>query len=268
MQDTPPAAALDAQAPWLAPLRPLLPLLAQADWPAALSRGAARRGVRTAAGLPVRFVPPQDAGATAYEAHIAATGRVPTRAGGAGALHDAGNALMWLTLPRSKAALNARQAAELARAGVAATRGAVRDAATLLDESGLLLACGDDAALQMAATALAGHDWQRLLVEHRPAWGRTLVPWLLGHALLEKLARPYKAITAAVLLVRADAPGTAAAVDAAAAAGLYAAPLQSRRLPRLPVLGIPGWWAANAATSFYDDPQVFRPARPLATAGG
>ncbi|MFN8737837.1 MAG: DUF3025 domain-containing protein, partial [Betaproteobacteria bacterium] len=180
----------------------------------------------------------------------------------------AGNALMWLTLPQSKAALNARQAAELARAGVTAPRGAVRDAATLLDESGLLLACGDDAVLQMAATALAGHDWQRLLVEHRPAWGRTLVPWLLGHALLEKLARPYKAITATVLLVRADAPGTAAAVDAAAAAELYSAPLQSRRLPRLPVLGIPGWWAANAAASFYDDPQVFRPARPLATAGG
>lgn len=268
MHDASVVAALDPAAPWLAPQRPLLPLLAQADWPAALSLEAARRDVRTAAGLPVRFVPPQDAGATAYEAHIAATGRVPTRAGGAGALHDAGNALMWLTLPRSKAALNARQAAELARAGVAATRGAVRDAATLLDESGLLLACSDAAVLQRAATALAGHDWQHLLVQHRPAWQRTLVPWLLGHALLEKLARPYKAITATVLLLRTDAPATAAAVDAVAAAWLHAAPLQARRLPRLPVLGIPGWWPANAAASFYDDPQVFRPPRRLATAGG
>ena len=27
----------------------------------------------------------------------------------------------------------------------------------------------------------------------------------------------------------------------------------------LPVLGVPGWWAANAAPDFYDDPKVFRP---------
>jgi hypothetical protein len=29
----------------------------------------------------------------------------------------------------------------------------------------------------------------------------------------------------------------------------------------LPVLGIPGWWPANENASFYDDREIFRPAR-------
>ena len=29
----------------------------------------------------------------------------------------------------------------------------------------------------------------------------------------------------------------------------------------LPVLGVPGWWDQNMQPGFYDDPQVFRPAR-------
>jgi cytochrome P450 len=27
------------------------------------------------------------------------------------------------------------------------------------------------------------------------------------------------------------------------------------------VLGVPGWWAANASPDFYDDTNVFRPGR-------
>jgi len=29
----------------------------------------------------------------------------------------------------------------------------------------------------------------------------------------------------------------------------------------LPLLGVPGWWPANADPAFYDDPAVFRRAR-------
>ena len=130
--------AIDWDAPWLAPLRDLRAHVGRADWRAALSAEARCRGVATAGGLPVDFVAPDDAGAAAYEAHIAATGRVPTRENA----HDLFNALAWLAFPLTKAALNARQAAELARDGVRGSRGPVRDAATLIDESGLLLAAG------------------------------------------------------------------------------------------------------------------------------
>ena len=32
-------------------------------------------------------------------------------------------------------------------------------------------------------------------------------------------------------------------------------------LAPLPVLGVPGWWAANEAASFYDNRDYFRPGR-------
>ncbi|MFW9622167.1 MAG: DUF3025 domain-containing protein, partial [Macromonas sp.] len=34
----------------------------------------------------------------------------------------------------------------------------------------------------------------------------------------------------------------------------------------LPVLGVPGWWPANADPTFYADAQVFRPLRVASTA--
>ncbi|MFS9669939.1 DUF3025 domain-containing protein, partial [Klebsiella pneumoniae] len=76
---------------------------------------------------------PQDAlpAGAAYEAHIAATGQVPTRDN----LHDFFNALIWLHWPRAKAALNARQARAITQDGIGAARGTVRDAATLFDEN-------------------------------------------------------------------------------------------------------------------------------------
>ena len=68
---------------------------------------------------------------------------------------------------------------------------------------------------------------------------------IAGHALLEKLATaPSKTSTAHGLL--ADP----LALDAAGWAAKPFAPL--------PVLGVPGWWPANEAPGFYDDPAAFR----------
>lgn len=238
---------IDWSAPWLAPLQPWRPLLQAPDWRAALSAAAHARGVVCGRGRPLQFVAADDAGAAPYESHIAATGRVPTRSN----WHDAFNALMWLAFPRTKAALNRRQAEEIERLGVGGRRGAVRDAATLIDESGLLLA-SDDAAV---FDALARRDWWRLLIDWRPRWGREIRALAFGHALLEKLAGPYKAITACVVPVPASADA-----DAAAARFVERADLAPRLLEHLPVLGIPGWWPANEDPRFYDDPNVFRAA--------
>ena len=241
---------IDWSAPWLAPFAALRPAFEAADWRAALTQAAQARRVRTAAGRTIEFVAGDDApSGTAYEAHIAATGRVPSRDNG----HDRFNALMWVAFPRLKARLNARQAAEIARAGVGATRGAVRDAATLIDESGLLLACDDAAVFEL----LARRQWRALLVERRERWTGAIVAFAFGHALLDKLALPYKAITAAVVPVpRGD--GRLESVDAAAAAFAARPDLAPPLLAHLPVLGIPGWCAANEDACFYDDRQVFR----------
>jgi hypothetical protein len=87
-----------------------------------------------------------------------------------------------------------------------------------------------------------------------------------GHALMEKLVQPYKVITAHSWLVQVDAdyfslstPERYALIDQLVGTTARAA-LNDGRLHTLPVLGIPGWWHAQDL-AFYQDTQVFRPAR-------
>ena len=245
---------IDWHAPWLAPLRDLRPHVEHAQWRAALSAEARNRGVTTAQGLPIEFVAPDDAGSAAYEAHIAASGRVPTRENA----HDLFNALIWLAFPLTKATLNARQADELARDGVRSRRGPVRDAATLIDESGLLLAANE-----AACAALMRLDWAWLFDAQRKCWGRDWMPFAFGHALIEKLLAPYKGLTAVVVCLPL-ANATVARIDEAAAQWVQGVALAPPLLAHLPVLGIPGWWPANEAPQFYADAAVFRTRRGAA----
>jgi hypothetical protein len=134
----------------------------------------------------------------------------------------------------------------------------VRDAATLIDESGLLLATDDASVIE----ALHAHDWDALFGRARSRWGRSIRCLVFGHAVLDKLGTPYKGLTAAVLPLPYCA--SLAEFDAAAARFIASADLAPRQLPHLPVLGIPGWWPANEAPAFYDDAAVFRPARRAA----
>ena len=224
---------------------------AAGDWRARLSDTAARAGVVNARGLPIRFVAADAAGGAPYESHIARTGEVPTRDN----RHDLFNALVWLALPRTKARLNALQAAAIAAGRAGATRGAVRDATTLIDENAVLLVT------QRAdlADALRRHDWTTLFIAARSAWQRDVRTVVLGHALLDKLVTPFKSVTAHAVIVPLAADATLPAVDAWAASALDATWTPRRLLP-LPVCGIPGW-AVNDDPAFYADPQVFRPER-------
>ncbi|MCY7370468.1 MAG: DUF3025 domain-containing protein [Polaromonas sp.] len=243
--------AINWQQPWLQPLRRLGEPLAQAvsfDKPlhAALNI--------TAAG-PVRFVS-QSAlpDGQAYEQFIFETGSVPTRDN----LHDFFNGLVWIHFPKTKSRLNALQAAEIVRAGVQPLRGPVRDALTVFDENAAFLI-----APPPLWDALAARDWQALFVTLRPLWREAQLV-LFGHALLEKLVSPRKAITAHVYRTQAaiNSIANAAQLDELVAASLTAGGLAGKPFLPLPVLGVPGWWVENESPSFYDDPAVFRPAAP------
>jgi hypothetical protein len=215
----------------------------------ALSEAARLREVRTATGRFVRFVDPDAAGDVAYEAYIGRTGEVPTRAN----LHDFFNALVWLAFPHIKARLNALQSRAIAADGVGTRRGPLRDAATLLDENGVLLLTRRADLVE----ALRQHAWHSLFVAERAAWIDDIRPIVFGHALMEKLTAPYKGITAHALPVALSADAPLAEVDARVAAAIDAT-LSPRRLLPLPVLGIPGW-TSNDDVAYYDDPAVFRP---------
>lgn len=225
---------------WLSPHAPLLnELLSDARARSIVEALNAARDGR----LPdIRFVE-QSALPTeeSYEGFIARTRCVPTREN----LHDLVNGVMWLSYPQTKRRLNALQAAEIERHGTSGPRGALRDALTLFDENAAILSAPAE-----LADALRRRDWQSLFVAQRAQWQSANFV-LFGHALLEKLVQPRKAITAHVWLVNGIDDGTLAS-------SITPERLITKPFLPLPVLGVPGWWPPNEHPEFYDDPSVFR----------
>lgn len=188
----------------------------------------------------VRFVPQSALPSNqAYEEFIFNTGTVPTRDN----LHDFFNGLCWLHFPQTKKRLNQLQAAEIASAGVQQLRGPVRDALTVFDENAAFLV-----APQPLWDALEARDWKMLFIDLRPLWVEAQLV-LFGHALLEKLVSPRKAITAhvyraqpAIDLVANSGVCDLAMLDAWVAGDISADKLAGKPFVPLPVLGVPGWW--------------------------
>ncbi|SFV06344.1 DUF3025 domain-containing protein [Pseudoduganella namucuonensis] len=233
---------------------------------ASFSAQAAARELCNHQGLPLAFVP-QSAlpEGVAYEEFIGATGGVPTRDN----LHDFFNGLVWLSFPLIKRQLNALQAAQIARDGVGKSRGPARDAATLFDENAALLVVRGTEQGRALARALRGHEWRTAFVELRELFGEAgqAQVWLFGHALMEKLVAPYKAITAHTRIVTADEgffaldeAGRRAWLDQTVARELALEGLSKSCFTPLPMLGVPGWWPGQDE-EFYGDAAVFRPKR-------
>lgn len=257
--------SIDWHVPWLASLRDLGAGVATInDWRTALNKEAQQRSIRNHHHLPIHFIAQHELPAnTAYEAHIGATGKVPTRDN----LHDFFNALVWLTFPKLKAQLNALQARQIEHLGVGKTRGTTRDAATLFDENAAFLMVSDTPEGHAIVQALWSHEWHQLFVQERQQFQKHAEVMLFGHALMEKLVHPYKAITAHTLVCWVE-PGFFALnlrqkcmqVDQELADQLKKIELAPTTFSPLPILGVPGWWLDQTA-EFYADTSVFRPAR-------
>ncbi|MEJ8568055.1 DUF3025 domain-containing protein [Elongatibacter sediminis] len=223
-------------------------------------------GTVSGGGQPIRFVDADRLPNTDYERHIFETGEVSTRRN---SWHDVFNALVWSRFPAVKAALNARHRAEIIAGmspGDAGRRGPVRDALTLLDESGALVVTHR----ADVSGIMARHDWRTLFVDHRDRWRNDIAVFVVGHAVLEKFLDPYKAITAHAICLRIEpAPGRFARaelrqrVDRELAARIRSGLClnSTAELQPLPLMGIPGWWPRPEQDGgFYADTQVFRPA--------
>lgn len=247
-------------APWLAALPadepPSLDQLAR--WlEAAVPRPA------SGGGAPLRFVPAHSGGSP-YEQRIHLRGEVPTRSDN---WHDAFNALVWLRFPQTKAALNARHVRELRDDGV---RGAARDAATLFDESGVIVACADDA----LADALREHRWREAFVERRQDLVRQVRFVVFGHALYDQLRAPFHGLCGKALYLPLTEGATGAPAFIEELDILLAVRLGEQNflatpaaLHPLPMLGIPGVVPENENPAYYDDASQFRPRRRAARDG-
>src|SRR5205807_2871203 len=124
---------------------------------------------------PLRFeaAPARRSGALAYERRIQSDGVIEFRAGH---WHDFANALAWLAFPLSKAALNAVHLRD-GRGTAANARSRARDAATLVDEAGLIFACVDAELIAL----LRAWQWRALFWARRDAVARGVRAIVIGH---------------------------------------------------------------------------------------
>lgn len=255
---------IDWSRPWYGSVRAAAESLPN-DWLPSLNTTSQQLGLTNHRGVPLRFVSQETLPAgTAYEHFISDTGQVPTRDN----LHDYFNALVWLSFPRIKRTLNALQAAEISRNGIHARRGPVRDAATLFDENAALVIVRHNHIGMTLVEWLRQRQWLSLFHTRRADCAQHLQCWLFGHALMEKLLSPYKAITSHAWVLMADAPFFELShaqqqqwIDQQLTDELLrlgSSGFKPSCLTPLPVSGIPGWWP-DQDEAFYLDAGVFRP---------
>jgi len=224
-------------------------------------------------GAPLRCVPPPPADNDGYEARVFRRGELAVRPNN---WHDVFNALAWLAFPQTKRMINALHVAHLQTTGAQAPghrapnniRGTPRDVLTMFDEDGILVAC----AQPELAELLENFRWKTLFWEQRQAVKSHMDFHIVGHALYDKMRNPFFGVTAKALILPVDhgyfaksLPERMVILDALAAEKLSdpVMLMSTQSLAPLPVLGLPGWWADNERSSYYDDQRQFRPGRAL-----
>ena len=241
------------------------------DWPDIGTleklRGNATAPPVTRSGKPVHFVPQNVAAhefAQQYEPRIYLAGEVQTRAHN---WHDLFNALVWLTFPRAKVALNQLHYQALLQEHGAdkVQRGPLRDTATLFDESGVIVV-SSDAGL---SNLLQDFEWKHLFWRQRAAVCTHMRFLLFGHGLYEKALKPYIGMTGKGIILpvthdffRHPLVTQLAAIDSMLDDFLFGTDVAPIVLSPVPLLGYPGWSPDNANEAYYDNSQYFRP-RPM-----
>ncbi len=234
-------------------------------WPTHAELDRAAQGVTTSRGMALRFVGPRgntDRERRYYERRIAETGEVETRPEN---WHDFFNALAWIAFPRAKAAINAQHAAILEERGddEAKRRSPARDALTLFDEGGVIVASSDARLLGL----IRDFEWKELFWRGRGEVEARMRFLAFGHGLCEQSLAPYLGMVAKTVFIPADERFLASGggEQVALADALVAAHFADRAnypspksMAPMPVLGIPGWHPGTSSESFYDDAHHFR----------
>lgn len=262
--------------PYFAPLHGIISCLETEGFPTLQDCNALleahQPGITVHSGMLLHFVE-QEYGKLHFEAQYEPRcylkGEVPTRANN---WHDLLNALVWLTFPKAKAAINARHYKALTDTGLAedgkthSQRGAVRDTNTLLDESGVIVACANNELAEL----LRGFRWKELFWQRRAEVQSSMGCYLFGHGLYEKTLNPYIGMTGQGLLLPVEQAFFSwqqaqqlAYLDDLLVDYLSAPEhcRSTRELTPVPLLGVPGWAAENEDAAYYDNTRYFRPGR-------
>ncbi len=276
---------IDAMVPWrpdfyersplYAPLRPLVErFAAYTDWPtlADLQQLLDEREapLRTLHGAALKIVPQEgrpDHFAQHYAPRIYLNGEIQTRTRN---WHDFFQLLSWFLFPRTKAVINAIHiplARERLDKGVdIGRRTPVENMLSLFDEGGAVLVASDPSLLELVRE----FKWKELFWQRRNELSEKFDCTVFGHAMYEKALAPYLGMTANTILLEGDdeyfsgdREKRLAWIDDRLAAIFdngqeYQKP---RDLQPFPILGMPGWDAANSDESYYDNTEYFRSGR-------
>jgi DUF3025 family protein len=197
-----------------------------------------------------------------FDRFLSRTSLIPTRVG---SFHDLLGALIWLHFPALKSAIHRAQLA-----GDQRTRGPVENAATHLDESGVLVVSTDPSMFD----ALAALRWCEVFWERRAELELTTRFFVFGHGLLDALRDPHPRLMGKALLVRVPQSGLRLEIsdlrvflDRGLARCLPGFLSEPARLLPLPLLGVPGW-SVNQSRAYYEDAGYFRKVRQRPRAPG
>ncbi|MCW8093065.1 DUF3025 domain-containing protein [Alteromonas sp. ASW11-130] len=202
-----------------------------------------------------------------YEEIVCQSNQVPTREN---SWHDFFNALIWLQFPRTKRLLSELHQQDISSYGIN-PRTRRRNHITHFDECGIILAIpsGNIIKGNELLSLLANHQWNHAFIDKREEWGRTVLPVVFGHAMLEMMLAPFIGLTAKWLAVEVCEEFAELSfqqrnreLDSALLRKINALNNFDIKHPLkpLPVLGVPNWYASQSE-KFYSNTEYFRPLR-------
>lgn len=195
-----------------------------------------------------------------YESNIYLTGQVQTRDKN---WHDLFNALVWQIFPCAKSALNHLhyQTQLFESSSRIKYRSALRDAATLFDESGVIVVSSQETLIRL----LKNFEWKQLFWRERDAVLSSMRFFVFGHGLYEKALNPYTGMTGKGIIFKVDEAffdqtllNQLQSIDLMLEPFLLRTLLSSSDLTPIPLLGYPGWIEDNSNETYYENKKYFR----------
>lgn len=195
-----------------------------------------------------------------YENQIYTTGAIPTRLHN---WHDFFNALVWRLFPAAKATLNFLHfnALKAEFAQKIRQRSPLRDAATIFDESGVIVVSSNTRLI----TLLQAFRWEELFWQERTRVLSDMRFYVFGHGLYEKALNPYVGMTGkGICFEVADTFFTQSIneqlseIDGQLKQRLLKGFSSNVDLTPVPLLGYPDWDKNNNDLTYYQNKNYFR----------